>query len=123
LDAHTSSHGPANAKMASTIRYADYAGLNMHTIGARCADAGGYSESHICPTFLWLAPRDGSNKTAQDLTTASPPALTKRNVQSLIGNNTLDSIANWADQIRPERDESFSATSSVTFTSHSGTAA
>jgi hypothetical protein len=31
--------------------------------------------------------------------------VTKRNVQSLIGNNTLASVANWADQIRPERDE------------------
>ncbi len=33
--------------------------------------------------------------------------VTKRNVQSLIGNNTLASVANWADQIRPERDETF----------------
>jgi hypothetical protein len=31
--------------------------------------------------------------------------VTKRNVQSLIGNNTLASVANWADQIRPQRDE------------------
>ena len=34
-------------------------------------------------------------------------AVTKRNVQSLIGNNTLASVANWADEIRPERDETF----------------
>ena len=33
--------------------------------------------------------------------------VTKRNVQSLIGNNTLASVANWADQIRPERDETY----------------
>ena len=33
--------------------------------------------------------------------------VTKRNVQSLIGNNTLASVANWADEIRPERDETF----------------
>ena len=33
--------------------------------------------------------------------------MTKRNVQSLIGNNTLASVANWADQIRPERDETY----------------
>jgi hypothetical protein len=31
--------------------------------------------------------------------------VTRRNVQSLIGNNTLASVANWADQIRPERDD------------------
>ena len=33
--------------------------------------------------------------------------VARRNVQSLIGNNTLASVANWADQIRPERDETF----------------
>lgn len=33
--------------------------------------------------------------------------VTKRNVQLLIGNNTLASVANWADQIRPERDETY----------------
>jgi S1/P1 Nuclease len=33
--------------------------------------------------------------------------VTKRNIQSLIGNNTLASVANWADQIRPERDETY----------------
>ncbi len=33
--------------------------------------------------------------------------VTKRNVQSLIGNNTLASVANWADEVRPERDETF----------------
>jgi hypothetical protein len=33
--------------------------------------------------------------------------VTKRNVQSLIGNNTLASVSNWADEIRPERDETF----------------
>jgi nuclease S1 len=33
--------------------------------------------------------------------------VTKRNVQSLIGNNTLASVANWADEIRPERDETY----------------
>ena len=33
--------------------------------------------------------------------------VAKRNVQSLIGNNTLASVANWADQIRPERDETY----------------
>jgi len=33
--------------------------------------------------------------------------VTRRNIQSLIGNNTLASVANWADEIRPERDETF----------------
>ena len=33
--------------------------------------------------------------------------VTKRNVQSLIGDNTLASVANWADQICPERDETY----------------
>jgi len=33
--------------------------------------------------------------------------VTKRNVQSLIGNNTLASVANWADEIRRERDETY----------------
>ena len=33
--------------------------------------------------------------------------VTKRNVQSLIGNNTLASVSNWADEIRRERDETY----------------
>jgi hypothetical protein len=33
--------------------------------------------------------------------------VTKRNVQSLIGDNTLASVANWADQIFPECDETY----------------
>jgi hypothetical protein len=33
--------------------------------------------------------------------------VTKRNVQSLIGNNTLASVSNWADEIRPQRDETY----------------
>jgi hypothetical protein len=33
--------------------------------------------------------------------------ITKRNIQLLIGNKTLASVANWADEIRPERDETF----------------
>ena len=28
-------------------------------------------------------------------------------LQSLIGNNTLASVADWAGQVRPERDEAF----------------
>jgi hypothetical protein len=31
----------------------------------------------------------------------------KSGVQSVIGNSTLSSVANWADQIRPQRDETY----------------
>lgn len=50
--------------------------------------------------------REG-HRIAADIAQERLTEVTKRNVQSLIGNNTLASVANWADQIRPEHDETF----------------
>jgi S1/P1 Nuclease len=92
------------------------AGSNIPTTPQAAAP---WRRTHPQPTWrVWARASEGGcrggygwgregHRIVADVAQERLTEVTKRNVQSLIGNNTLASVANWADQIRSERDETY----------------